>query len=98
LSETKVPFQVLVDERVEKDLKKAPNHIIDKFIKVLDELEEDPIRKRTGVDISKLSGHVDIFRVRIGSWRILYNVDSKRRIVKITTAFPRKKGYGKRVR
>ena len=93
MNEAKVIFTVLVDERVGKDLKKAPDHIIDKFIKVLDELEIDPIRSRPGVDISRLRGHVDIFRVRYGSWRALYNVDKKNRIVRITKAFPRKKGY-----
>jgi len=86
-------FEVLVDERVEKDLKSVPKYIIKKFIAVLDELEIDPIRIRPGVDIKTLKGHPDIYRVRIGSYRILYSIDFQEKVVRITTVVHRKKAY-----
>ena len=68
-------YHVLVDKRAEKDLKKVPEHTIDRFAKILDELEVDPINKRPGVDIKNLRGYPNIFRVRIGDYRVLYSVD-----------------------
>lgn len=87
------PYTVFVDARVEKDLKKVPDNIIEKFINILDELEEDPIHRRPGVDIKRLKGHVDIFRVRLGKYRVLYDLDKTERIVKITTVIHRKRAY-----
>ena len=78
------PYTVLVDARVEKDLKKVPENIIQKFIAIMDELEVDPFHRRPGVDIKRLKGHVDIFRVRLGKYRILYDLNQTEKIVKIT--------------
>ncbi len=87
------PYTVIVDARVEKDLKKVPDNIIEKFIAILDELEQDPVHRRPGVDIKRLKGHVDIFRVRLGKYRALYDVNKIERIVKITTVVHRRKAY-----
>lgn len=81
-----------MDKRAEKDLKRAPEHIIDKFAKIIDELEVDPINKRAGVDIKKLKGYPNNFRIRIGDYRVLYSVD-KNHIVRVTTVVHRKKAY-----
>ena len=86
-------FEVQVDSRVEKDLKKVPKHIVDKFIAILDELEIDPIRGRSAVDIKRLTGHPDLFRVRIGEYRVLYSVDIRNKVVRVTTVAPRKNAY-----
>lgn len=84
-------YHVLVDKRAEKDLKRVPEHIIDKFSKIIDELEIDPINKRPGVDIKNLRGYPNIFRVRIGEYRVLYFVDKN--IVRIIALVHRKKAY-----
>lgn len=65
--------QVLVDERVEKDLRGILRHVIDKFVRILDELETDPIKKRHGVDIKKLKGNhaLRYFQLLILSSKIL---------------------------
>ncbi len=82
-----------MDERVEKGLRGIPRHIIDAFIRILDELETYPINKRPGVDIRKLKGHPDVFRVRIGDYRVLYSVDDENHIVRITMIVHQKKAY-----
>jgi mRNA interferase RelE/StbE len=86
-------FEVQVDLRVEKDLKKVPRHIVNKFIDILDELEVDPIRSRSSADIKRLKGHPDLYRVRIGEYRVLYSVDIINKIVRVTTVAPRKNAY-----
>ena len=54
-------YYVLVDKRVEKDLEKVPKYIVDRFSKILNELEVDPINMRPGVDNKNLRGCPNIF-------------------------------------
>ena len=86
-------YHVSVDRRAEKDLKKVPEHIIDRFSKILDELEVDPINRRPGVDTKNIKGYPNTFRIRIGDYRVLYSVDGRNHIVRITTVVHRKKAY-----
>jgi mRNA interferase RelE/StbE len=86
-------YHVLVDKRAEKDLKKIPEYIADRFSRILDELEIDPINRRSGANIKKLKGHPNVFRVRIGDYRMLYFVDDKNYTVRVITVVHRKKAY-----
>jgi len=42
-------YEVLIDKRVEKDLKKVPHHIVEKFLNILDKFEKNPITR--GLDL-----------------------------------------------
>jgi mRNA-degrading endonuclease RelE of RelBE toxin-antitoxin system len=44
LSRDTTSYEVLIDERVEKDLEKVPKYVVEKFLKLLDEFEKNPIR------------------------------------------------------
>ncbi len=35
------PYEVLIDERVEKDLEGIPKYVVEKFLKLLDELDNE---------------------------------------------------------
>jgi mRNA-degrading endonuclease RelE of RelBE toxin-antitoxin system len=63
LNRDATPFEVLIDERVEKDLENIPKYIVKKFIKLLDEFEKDPIRPRSGFDLKPMKDtqriHID---------------------------------------
>ena len=79
-------YDVLIDERVEKDLSKIPRHIVGKFIGLLDEFENNPIRSRSGFDAKPMKGYPgDTYRVRIGEYRVLYSVDNSEKVVRITS-------------
>ena len=93
MTSDEILYHVLVDERVEKDLRGVPRHIIDKFVIILDELETNPIRKRPGVDIRRLKRYPDILRIRIGDYRVLYSVDHENHIVRVAMVTHRKKAY-----
>jgi mRNA interferase RelE/StbE len=86
-------YTVLVDERVEKDLKSVPKHITVRFLDLLDELEIDPFQNRPGVDIKPIKGHSDLYRIRIGDYRVLFTIDRPKKIVIITTIAHRKRAY-----
>jgi len=60
----------------------------------LHQLENDPIRSRPEVDIKRLKGtkgRQNLFRLRIGDYRVIYAVDEK--VVWVTEIFHRGKGY-----
>ena len=94
MSKESVPYEVLIDARVEKDLLKIPNHIVEKFLKLLDEFEINPIRPRPGFDVKPLKGLPgNTYRLRVGNYRVLYSLDNKNRIVRITTIVHRSVAY-----
>ena len=94
MSRDATQFEVLIDERVEKDLEKIPNYIVKKFIKLLDEFEKDPIRPRSGFDLKSMEGYPkNTYRLRIGDYRVLYSVDHEVKKVRITTVQHRGDAY-----
>ncbi|MGA1821411.1 MAG: type II toxin-antitoxin system RelE family toxin [Thermoplasmatota archaeon] len=93
MSSEKKKFTVLVDERVEKDLKTVPKHITLRFLDLLDELEEDPFQNRSGLDVKLLKGHDDLYRIRLGDYRVLFSLDKPNRTVIVTTVVHRRRAY-----
>jgi len=94
LNEKTTLYEVLVDERVEKDLGKIPNHIVERFLVILDEFEKNPIKPRPGFDVKPIKGFPgNVYRLRIGNYRILYSVDNNDKIVRITTISHRSGAY-----
>ncbi|MBW6518970.1 MAG: type II toxin-antitoxin system RelE/ParE family toxin [ANME-2 cluster archaeon] len=86
MSQDTTPYEVLVDERVEKDLEKVPKYVVDKFLRLLDEFEKNPIRPRTGFDVKPMEGYPgNTYRLRIGKYRVLYAVDGDNKKVRITS-------------
>jgi len=94
LSKDTTPYEVLIDERVEKDLEKVPKYVVEKFLKQLDEFEKNPIRPRSGFDVKPMEGYPDnTYRLRIGKYRVLYAVDNDNKKVRITTVQHRGDAY-----
>ena len=86
-------FTIIIDERVDKDLEDIPKHIVEKFLNSLDDLETNPYRSRAIMDIKKLVGIDDTYRLRLGKYRVLYVIDFVKLLVKITSVKPRDKAY-----
>lgn len=94
MSQDTTPYEVLVDERVEKDLDKVPKYVVEKFLRLLDEFEKNPIRPRSGFDVKPMEGYPgNTYRLRIGKYRVLYAVDSDNKKVRITTVQHRGDAY-----
>lgn len=88
-------YEVLVDKRVERDLRKVPAHIQKKFFTALDLLAEDPVTARPGLDVKRLvglPGHT--YRVRLGDYRLLFALDRDGRRVLVTSVRRRGRAYG----
>ena len=86
-------FDVLLSETAVKQFKKLESKT-QRIIKThLKELSDDPFTKRSKADIKELKGfrNPDLYRLRIGKFRVIYTVIEQE--VKVTELIRREKGY-----
>ena len=65
------PYKVLPKPSVEKDLRSLPKSTLARVLTAMEELGENPFSRQT----VKLEGATDLFRIRVGDYRIIYQVD-----------------------
>ena len=61
-------YKIQLKRSVVKTLKSLPQKEVKKIAKKIDSLEQNPVPK----DSKKLKGEKDLYRVRVGDYRILY--------------------------
>lgn len=71
--------------RAAKELRKAEETVQKRVIEALDRLVADP----STVDIRKLVAKPGLWRLRVGSWRVIYTPDSDTRTYVILRVVPR---------
>ena len=72
-------FDILLERTAEKDLRRLSEDIHDRVIKALQPLSKDP--RPAGA--RKLVGGKNDWRIRVGDYRILYEIADAIRIVRI---------------
>lgn len=82
-------WQVLIHRRVEKVLRRLPRDLLERIRKAIRTLANDP-RPR---GYKKLSGHKNLYRIRVGDWRISYAIEEDRLIVLVLEVSPRGDAY-----
>lgn len=82
-------WAVYLPHRVEKELLSSPSTIQERLKEALEKLKQYP--HPTGS--KKLLGRLDCFRVRVGTYRVLYDVLSKEKSIVILKIGPRKDVY-----
>ena len=65
--------RVLISRSAERELAHLPRDVQERFAKAFDELEKDP-KPRPGLDIRPLRGMKGAWRLRIGSYRGIFEV------------------------
>jgi mRNA interferase RelE/StbE len=81
-------YQIILENRVQRDLRQFRSEVLERLIKGFRMLAENP-RPRGA---KKLAG-TDGWRVRIGKYRILYSVHDERRLVIVYHVGHRKDVY-----
>jgi len=78
-----------------KNITKGGNkYLVDKIVGLEEELKRDPHKKRAKVDIKLISKKAKgSYRLRIGEYRFIYEVNEKNKMISFTMAFQRSKGY-----
>lgn len=77
-----------------KALRRLPKTMLHRVSEVIDRLAEDPSPR----GVKKLQGADDIFRVRVGDWRILYSIEDNVLIIWILDIAHRRDAYRRQQR
>ena len=70
-------YTLRMESRVRKTLDRLPGDLCGRLMRKLDALEENP--RPFGVE--KLAGPEDLYRVRVGDWRIVYTIRDRELVV-----------------
>jgi len=81
-------IDISLEQRVEKDLKKAPKHVKERCIKIFEKLKLNPL---LGIPLSgELKGER---KIRIGDYRIIYKFFEREKLISIYRVEPRQSVY-----
>ncbi|UCG00834.1 MAG: type II toxin-antitoxin system mRNA interferase toxin, RelE/StbE family [Candidatus Heimdallarchaeota archaeon] len=92
-------YRIIYGKDFLKDLKNivksGDKNVISKAEQIIEKLKIDPHKKRSGVDIKLISSRKDaVYRVRIGKYRMVYEIDEVEKKIFLTMIFPRGRGRG----
>ncbi|MFH1228532.1 MAG: type II toxin-antitoxin system RelE/ParE family toxin [Planctomycetota bacterium] len=82
-------YQILIEKHAEKDLQNLPHDLFNTIIKHILALKDNPLP----VGVRKIVGSKNDWRIRIGNYRVIYEVDNKAKVVKVFRAKHRKDVY-----
>jgi len=78
-------WQVIIHRKAEKTLKKMHGEMLERLRVVIRSLAEDP----RPIGYQKMSGYDNLYRIRVGDWRIIYAIEDDRLIVLVIEIAPR---------
>jgi mRNA interferase RelE/StbE len=82
-------YRIEVSATAERQIRKLPRADQIRVVRVIQALSRDP--RPPGC--RKLTGHDDVFRVRIGRYRVLYSIEDRHLIVIVLKVGDRKDVY-----
>ncbi len=82
-------YTVEFTRKANKALLKLPSEVQQRLVRAAEELEEDPRPHGT----KKLKGEDDLYRIRVGDYRILYTIEDDKLIVLVVRVGHRKDVY-----
>jgi mRNA interferase RelE/StbE len=71
-------YQIKLDKRVEKELDRIPEKIFDRIREVISALKDNP----RPLGVKKLTNQ-EHWRIRVGEYRILYEIDDGEKLITI---------------
>jgi mRNA interferase RelE/StbE len=72
-------FSISFKPSVQKDLRPLPKSVVARVMGQIEGLKTDPLPRKS----NKLSGSERLYRIRVGDYRIVYEVDAKAKQVVI---------------
>jgi len=82
-------YELRLARSARKELDALPDTVLARVARALDALPATP-RPR---DCKKLRGASDLWRVRVGDFRIIYHVDDRARLIEVRAIRDRKDAY-----
>lgn len=82
-------WQVTLLHDAEKVLGKTPRDLRRRLVAAIDDLERDP----RPAGCKKLTGYENLYRLRVGDWRIIYAIENDRLVMLVIEIAPRGGAY-----
>jgi len=82
-------YTIRMESRVRKTLDRLPADLYGRIMRKLEALQENP--RPFGVE--KLAGPEDLYRVRVGDWRIVYAIRDRELVVIVVRIGHRREVY-----
>jgi mRNA interferase RelE/StbE len=82
-------YRIVLSSSAERDLRGLPRKVEERIVATIDTLSQEP-RPR---GVKKLKGTINLWRIRVGDYRIIYQIDDRERLVDISHIRNRKDAY-----
>ncbi|MGH9441439.1 MAG: type II toxin-antitoxin system RelE family toxin [Thermoanaerobaculia bacterium] len=82
-------YQVVLARSAERDLRNLPSQIQDRVMAVIGRLANNP-RPR---GVKKLRGGHHLWRLRVGDYRVIYEIQDQRHVVDVSHVRHRREAY-----
>jgi mRNA interferase RelE/StbE len=82
-------YEILIEKRAEKGLDRIPSGVVARIVAKIRELKENP----RPAGCRKIEGEEKAYRIRIGDYRVVYEVDDEKKQIVILAAGHRKDIY-----
>jgi mRNA interferase RelE/StbE len=89
MPESERRWTVIVGRQPKRTLRRLPRDLLQRIRETIGNLADDP--RPPGC--KKLAGYENLYRVRVGDWRISYAVEDDRLLVVVVEAAPRGAAY-----
>jgi mRNA interferase RelE/StbE len=82
-------YAVEIKPSARKELEALPNHLLSRVVRKIQSLSDNP----RPAGCKKLKGYKDLWRIRVGDWRVVYIIDDAVRVVSVTRIAHRREVY-----
>jgi mRNA interferase RelE/StbE len=82
-------YKIVLKPSLQKDLHPVPKATLARIIQHIEGLKEEPLPRQS----VKLAGAVDLYRIRVGDYRVIYEIDREAQEVIILYVRHRKEAY-----
>jgi len=91
MSDRQGEYKILIRKEARKILSRLPKNLLNRISKAIDGLAGNPRPE----GCKKLEGYDNLYRMRVGDWRISYAIEDDQLIVLVIEVAPRGGAYGK---
>jgi len=78
-------WQVIIHRKAEKTIKQLRGEMLERIRQAIRSLAENP----RPVGYKKMAGYENLYRIRVGDWRIIYAIEDDELIVLVLEIAPR---------
>ena len=82
-------WQIIIHRKAEKTLKRLRGEMLKRTRQTIRSLADNP----RPVGHKKMTGYDNLYRIRIGDWRIIYAIEDDKLIVLVLEVAPRSRAY-----